>query len=383
MQGKVYFKNLNALRFFAALIVLLYHIGPLKKAYGADGYFGREIFAVDSKVGVLLFFVLSGFLISYLLLQEIKLTGTIDVRAFYIRRILRIWPLYFLIIILSLAVFPNIDMLALKDYSPAMAWERLGIKIFFFCIMMPNLALMLGGNIAYATQTWTIGVEEQFYLLWPWFFKKFKNTFRVCVAVIITYLAILYLLDYFSYVHRYVLDAKVIWEAFPISCLAIGGLYAQLIFTENAITAKIKRVIFTGWFQLIMMAVLIFLVAIQYTFAYCDSELYAVLLGYQVCNFAANPKRLFSLENRLLSYLGKISYGLYMFHPVVIILGLNICMKLEWRSIWILYMVVIALSVGIAAISYHFYESYFIRKKIRYSKVISGDNANATHATPV
>ena len=243
---------------------------------------------------------------------------------------------------------------------------------------MPNLAFMIGGNIPYATQIWTIGVEEQFYLVWPWLFKKIKNKLNIYLTVILGYIALYYLFDYLSDVHKYLSYLKIIWSGFPISCLAIGGLFAQLVFVDTAIAKKIKAVLFSFWFQLIMLVLLVFLIIIKFQFPFCDGECYSFLLGYHVCNLAANPKTIFSLENKVLAYLGKISYGIYMFHPVVIIFGIRIGMLLQFRSIWLLYAVTILLSIGIAAISYHFYEAYFIKRKIRYSKIVTGDNVGGS-----
>jgi peptidoglycan/LPS O-acetylase OafA/YrhL len=362
MNKKIYFKNLNSLRFFAALIVLLSHIGPLKKVYGVTDIFGKEPFYIDAKFGLLLFFVLSGFLITYLLLEELNLKGTINVKAFYIRRALRIWPLYFLTIVLAFFIYPHIDFLVLKGYDMAVIWARAGIKILFFFILMPNLALIFGGNIPYATQSWSIGAEELFYFIWPLLFKKIINKKNIFIVVIIFYTAIYYLLYYSSHVHKYISYLKRIWYGYPLSCLAIGGVFAYLVFVKSERSEKIKKIFFNFWVQIIMLAALLFLI-------------YSFLLGYQVCNFAANPKPVFSLENKLFSYLGKISYGIYMFHPVAIICAVKICLLLHITANWLLYFVILSLTIILAAVCYHFFELYFIKKKLKYSSVISGDNA--------
>ncbi len=93
---KVYFKNLDGLRFIAALLVLIHHAEFFKQdaveGVSAVYYEYTKHFGL---LGVNLFFVLSGFLISYLLMEEQRRTNTINIKNFYIRRILRIWPLYF------------------------------------------------------------------------------------------------------------------------------------------------------------------------------------------------------------------------------------------------------------------------------------------------
>src|SRR5258706_10825177 len=92
---KVYFKNLDGIRFFAALFVLLQHSFGFRKMYTSSGFaFLDKCFEYTGILGVNLFFILSAFLISYLLLMEKDATPTVSYRNFYIRRILRIWPLY-------------------------------------------------------------------------------------------------------------------------------------------------------------------------------------------------------------------------------------------------------------------------------------------------
>src|SRR5690242_21110861 len=106
---KIYFKNLDGMCFFAAFLVILHHaqffkdINPTPLSSVFSPYLEQA-----GKMGVNLFFVLSGFLISYLLFAERQATGTISLKKFYIRRALRIWPLYYaygLIIILVTPFF--------------------------------------------------------------------------------------------------------------------------------------------------------------------------------------------------------------------------------------------------------------------------------------
>ena len=86
------------------------------------------------------------------------------------------------------------------------------------------------------------------------------------------------------------------------------------------------------------------------------------------------PKPIFSLENKLFTYLGKISYGLYMFHPLAIICAVKICLVLNYTKSILVYPLTVAVAIVLAALSYQFFEKYFIKKKVKYSAVVSGDN---------
>ena len=100
-SNKIYFPNLNGIRFIAAFAVILHHLEQFKYLLGYKNNWENPIIHQIGPLGVILFFVLSGFLITYLLLVEEKQTKTISIKSFYMRRILRIWPLYYLIILLN------------------------------------------------------------------------------------------------------------------------------------------------------------------------------------------------------------------------------------------------------------------------------------------
>jgi peptidoglycan/LPS O-acetylase OafA/YrhL len=376
MTNKIYFKNLNSLRFIAALIVLLSHVGQLVNVFGVTENF-KPVYTspIQGELGVILFFALSGFLITYLLLAEQKINDTINVKAFYIRRALRIWPLYFLTIILAIFVFPFINFLVFKGYDAAVIWTGLSWKLFFYCIFMPNIVMDFLGFIPYATHSWTIGAEEQFYFLWPLLFKKVRNKMAIFAGVLIVYLLLYYLLRYFPNENKYSKIGFLIWSRYPISCMAIGGLYAYLAFIKNTAAEKIKSILFTVWVQLLMVLVLVLMALTGYYFKFFNNEIYALLLGYQVYNLAVNPKPVFSLENRLLNYLGKISYGLYMFHPLAIVCAIKLCLLLQYTHSYLLYPLAVVIAVALSAVSYRFFEKYFITKKTKYSAIVSGDNA--------
>src|SRR5205085_6931243 len=106
----VYFANLDALRFFAASAVLFSHIESRKPEYSLPNSFLRQTYINIGSFSVTLFFVLSGFLITYLLLLEKETSKSINIKNFYARRILRIWPLYYLLVLTGLLVVPYVPL---------------------------------------------------------------------------------------------------------------------------------------------------------------------------------------------------------------------------------------------------------------------------------
>lgn len=372
-MNKVYFPNLNGLRFIAAFLVIVHHIEQLKSLFGMENYWSNPFVSVVGKLGVVLFFVLSGFLITYLLLEEEKQMGTISIKDFYIRRVLRIWPLYYLIVILSLFVFPNLDFLDFGGWFQTTS-DNFASKVVLFFLFLPNLALILFSPVPYASQTWSVGVEEQFYLLWPILMKKFRNKETLLLSVIGGYLFIKFghgFINKFWGLNSFFGGFKGMWDTFSIDCMAIGGIFALNLYRKS----PILKILYKRQLQWIVLVLLCFLVGLGVRIPYVHYEFYAILFGILILNLASNPFSILNLENRTLNYLGKISYGLYMFHVLGIVIALKVLGIFRVSNFAFQYGLSIFLTVLLAGLSYNYLEKYFIFKKAKFAKVISGDNA--------
>jgi len=372
---RVYFPNLNGLRFIAALLVIIHHIEQFKSIYGIQNNWQSGVIQILGEQGVSLFFVLSGFLITYLLLEEEKQTGTIKLKDFYIRRILRIWPLYFFIGFLALVVLPQLPMMIIPGYELDFVYRHLQTKMILFLLFLPNLMPYLGGIIPYASQTWSIGTEEQFYLVWPLLMKNIKKH-RVALMLLI--------------IAGYILTARALWSShtdflpfkyyisgywslFNIDLMAIGGLLAILLHTEN----KFLKYIRNNFAFYVSLIVVLYMFKQAVMIEHIYKETYAVLYGIIILNFASNPKIHFNLEARSFNYLGKISYGLYMYHPIALVLTVLLA---KWTGLItniFIYPVGILLTIVLAGLSYRYFETFFLKLKRRYSTVQSGDTVSA------
>jgi peptidoglycan/LPS O-acetylase OafA/YrhL len=166
MKTRIHFSGLNGIRAIAALAVVFDHTTANLFSFGLNNFIfgvqsnGKPITTLLSAYGVTIFFSLSGFLITYLLLEEKKL-GEINVKNFYVRRILRIWPLYYLYIILSL----------ITTFLYDIPFDFMSFPFYIFLMAnIPFIFLRRGFNLA--IHYWSLGVEEQFYSFWPWILKK-------------------------------------------------------------------------------------------------------------------------------------------------------------------------------------------------------------------
>src|SRR6478672_7551315 len=160
---RFYRPELDALRFFAFLGVFIFHAAPrTMDFYNAAGYphwlssllisiFGAGAYGVD------LFFALSAYLITSLLLRERSATGALDLRGFYVRRILRIWPLY-----LAFVAFAAVMAVAIPEQHLPLRY------VAGFSLLSGNWVYVFYGLPAsFAIPLWTVSIEEQFYLAWP------------------------------------------------------------------------------------------------------------------------------------------------------------------------------------------------------------------------
>ena len=161
--ARPFFDNLNGLRFVGALAVLLFHCFSLEREIWGDffqGYWFQKVYLVVGKghLGIILFFVLSGFLITYLLLFENAKTGRINLFNYLMRRFLRVWPMYFLVVLFGFFLFP------ILPYGIETIHEFWRFALFFSNID----EILLGKNdpLNFLSATWTVSVEEQFYLTW-------------------------------------------------------------------------------------------------------------------------------------------------------------------------------------------------------------------------
>ncbi|MDP4630430.1 MAG: acyltransferase [Flavobacteriales bacterium] len=398
MVKKEYFKGLDSLRFFAALAVFFTHVELIKKFTGFGTHWidpeeritkftvfqsvmSKEIdplsplIAYSSALGVVFFFVLSGFLITYLLLKEKESNKTVQIGKFYLRRAFRIWPLYYLIFILGFFVLPNLELFAVPGqdvFFNQNFWGNLLLYAFF----MPNLAFSIYTTaVPNIGQSWSIGVEEQFYLLWPLLLRKSKNVLKPILWIAGSIIALKgILLLSFPFIK---LDALVVIKKFlamsKLECMALGGLGAYVLFNKKE---EVLRIIFKPVTQIMAVVVIpILIYFIPTAFEDVLHLLFSISFLVIILNVAGNEKVLLRFENRVLQYLGRISYGLYMFHVMCIVFTIHILDKyigldndITTAQHILLYGISFLLTVAVSSLSYHIFEKAFIRLKDKYAQ---------------
>jgi len=372
---KIQFPGLNGVRFIAALLVIVDHTELFKSYLDYPTLWANSYSAYLGAFGVSIFFVLSGFLITYLLLEE-QQEAPIRIRHFYYRRILRIWPLYYLIVVLGFFVIPHLDFFQVPIYSSDMG-DSLH-RLLFFVGLAANVAFVYLPTVPFANVLWSVAVEEQFYLFWPHVVRIKRYLLWIMFLLLGGYLALKF---YAGSVDRQ-FELLVIRTRF--SAMIIGGIGAYLVFNQKAVIKFLYHRGVQG--VLLLLFVCMGLDWIEYhSLAWMQDELISLVVCGLILNIASNPSTLISLENGLFAYLGKLSYGLYVYHLFAVVLvlkGLSVIVDLQALPTWMGYSLtlgmILILTIGISHLSYRYFESYFLRKKVRYSAVLSGDMVEGT-----
>ncbi|HWS71406.1 MAG TPA: acyltransferase [Thermoanaerobaculia bacterium] len=360
------FPGLNGLRFFAAIAVVCSHVELLKGYNGFPNAYENVVVYEVGRLAVTFFFVLSGFLITWLLLEERRETGTIAVKKFYVRRILRIWPLYYATVLLAFFLFPHIAVLTMPKMAPAADVAK---TFPLFALFLPQLALSLYPPVAFAEPAWSIGVEEQFYLLWPVLMKRMRSFVTLALVVIGVALAARYGALAIAKANRADAVRLRFWNEVidylyftRIECMAIGGLFAWLHFARRE---RLLRFLYSRWTQTIVYTLTIWRMVTPGDKPIFSYGLYAIAFGMLILNVAGNERSLLRLRARPFEFLGNISFSIYMLHEPAIQLVLRVTGDRNAA----LYAGSLALTIAFATASYFFIERPFLRWKSRYEIV--------------
>lgn len=352
----MYYNQINGIRFIAVIFVIFHHtIGNEIEKIFNFGFFG-----------VNLFFVLSGFLISEKLILE-KLKGTSDkviIKNFFFRRLLRIFPLYFLYLIICYIIVPN-------EFSHYTFW---------LITFSTNFWITLNNELTfwYLTHLWSIALEEQFYLFWPFIIifipiRKLIYFFLVviCFAVIFRWYSTLHFNNFKLYNYT-MLHTN-------LDSLGIGALLAY--FKQFNIKLLYKILNNKTFFLLILIILLLNYKLDNLLSKEIFNKLLVAILSFYIIGKAS--LNIFSsflkkfLQNKIIEYLGKISFGIYIYHILVwgefgpkIISIWNTIMNDDTNSLTrklIVFTSVSLFTFLIASFSFEFFEKKFLVYKNKFT----------------
>ena len=373
------FLALDGLRGVAVLLVVLAH-GT--QVHGSQERLLPETLKFNGGwIGVVVFFVLSGFLITHLLVEERTRTGQISLTRFYVRRALRIWPLYFTVLGVYVFVLPLFDpgnfgsiynANSLRDYYYLLAYP------FFLQNYLVNDSSVHFWGIELF---WSLAVEEHFYLFWPLLLVALRGRWLVPTLAGLM-------------IATFSLRALTRLEVLPpgnygvqqmthtaLDGLAAGCIVACLYHWRPGVLKAFSR---RRWLYLLGWALLLFLVWA----ALKQLPLFPTLPeeGYYRITLAAlastvivacvvggaGPTTYPFLCSRPLTYVGKVSYGMYVLHPIVLLYVAQVVTYLgllHGAGYFVAIIAYLAIVIGVAGLSFRFFEAPILRFKERFARV--------------
>ena len=343
--------GLDGLRAIAAFMVVFYHFG---------------IPFVSGGIGVLMFFVLSGFLITWLLLRENDGMGTVSLRKFYVRRSLRIFPAFYCYAIILFGV------VFIRRHA-RIVWPQALAALFY----VGNYYQALNGdpNTGFS-HTWSLAIEEQFYVLWPMTFLLLRRNYkRMSQFLAGAILAIWVYREALVFIFH--VDQRYIYEAFDTRAdhLLIGCLLA-VVLKAGMFPRFWNWIAVRSWAAVVVAALLALSSALEYIYGHSYRDAISFVISPVLV--AIWITQLIALRGAPLwrwtswvwvRYLGRISYSVYLYQQLLV----DVPKKLLTHLPVVLQLAAtVALIVAVASMSHYFVERPFLRLKERFRQTAAG-----------
>lgn len=379
-KAKIFFPNLDGLRFISFFVVFLYHGYMSLLSYLGDSspktFAAVKFLFKHGNLGVNFFFVLSGFLITYLLIKEKEFTGRIHVGNFYVRRILRIWPLYYLCVAIGFIGFAYIKKMS---GQPVLESANPWYYIFFAANFDFMHTWPVRPDAEMISILWSVAVEEQFYLTWPLILgllplKYFRYIFPAIMAFSLIFRSFHTGDNDHEFAIRYFHTFAVIGD------MALGGLFAYLVSYENKfklfVTEMSKPLIALLYILTLGVTLFkdqLFVPGVPVVF---ERLVIASLFGMIILEQNYAKHSLFKMSRfKTISNLGVYTYGLYCLHFIGLYLAVKVmnALQLDGTKVWVSFSMMalaLGLSIIISLLSYHLFEKWFLKLKDRFAFIV-------------
>jgi peptidoglycan/LPS O-acetylase OafA/YrhL len=335
-----YFPLLDGLRCLSIVAVVAFHAGILSRGYE----------------GVSLFFVISGFLITTILLREQSITGGISLKRFYLRRTFRIFPLYYAILALYVV------LVIVVEKQSAVSYQFRG-NIPYFLTYTSNWFVSLDSDRIVFFFAWSLATEEQFYLFWPWVIKAGAGA-GSAVATMLGLLMLHYGVEFAAANGALApssLFTRVLMSVSPAICL---GAIAAILVHRRTTFRLIQRCIGWRWSASAALAAMLLALAFDATPAW----IVYLAMTWLVLSCALRPDHQplgQVLTNPFVKHVGIVSYGIYLMHMLCINIARGLLHTHDGPLVFVL---ALAVSIAAATLSYRFFESPFLRWKDRLAR---------------
>lgn len=348
-----YFPNLDVLRFVLALFVLIFHVPEISKNAGLSFYNDLPFFQRGTEA-VYWFFVMSGFLLSLLANKEVSI-GRFSILRFLMRRVFRIWPVYLLVSLFGLLFYYIILPLLHIPFENNADFTTAFLLQFFFLSNVLHAFYDPGGIL---TITWSVSVEEQFYLFFP-FLVYFVYRITILKRVVIASLFLVICSIYFMLPPVGTMMHQL---GLYIELFLTGIIAAEFFYAVSKWNASFRNLLLA--FSLLLFFMLFFTdMLLLPGNPFLWRMLNGIAAAVMVLALSTVEKKC-SIQWLLLG--GKISYGIYMYHMIVITGLVFIFQKLPIRGFSMILAINILCMVFtylLALLSYRLYETKFLKMK--------------------
>jgi peptidoglycan/LPS O-acetylase OafA/YrhL len=343
------FGALDALRAVSILAVIWHHAGgdSVSLALAQHGFLGVDMF-----------FAISGFLIVTLLLRERESHGTIDLGRFYVRRALRIFPVYYALLLVLTVV---LGVLKPGASLAGPFFEKLPYYLTYTSNWLPDVTLL--------AITWSLATEEQFYLVWPPLEKYLRR--NVVLALLGLFVIVNQALNFqlcASYWPEWLVASRQHLEILQITFtpICLGVMLAHVLHDPRSYTV-VRRIAGSGWSQLVAGALLV-------ACASCSGDIAGwPRLGVQVAMTWLLATCVVREDHALQSFtalvplkrIGVVSYGMYLYHPFTLHVTHAVFSRLGLDSAVVRFGLCTAATYIASELSYRYYESAFLSLKDR------------------
>jgi peptidoglycan/LPS O-acetylase OafA/YrhL len=355
MDNRIYFSKLDSLRFIAFFLVIWQHAFSPSFSKLTDNYIFQEIIkklTFTGGIGVHIFFVISGFLITFLMIKEEENVGRIKVKHFYIRRFLRIWPLYYIVMLLGIFILPlffgtfTFNASMVKNLIFLNNFDKIGIQI-------PNIGI-----------AWSVAIEEQFYICWPIIFTLIKDK-----RLLIAFSLIGFILSTIFVITN---PSQAYFHTFANVRFLMIGCVGAILYSNNRV--QLNGLFYNRYLNtnstLILIVFFIVLSPFSAIIIFLSQFILPVLYLIIVINMVAQGQ---AKRISFISRMGKYTYGMYLYHPLIIIFT-----KIGFDSIKIDYIgnsygnflmasLSFILTIVVSFISYEYLEKKILRYKSNFA----------------
>ena len=349
-----FFPSLDGIRCFCILAVLWHHSMAQVLPWQ---FFDRGFLGVD------MFFILSGYLIVTLLLREKDRYGSISLSAFYARRTLRIFPIYYLLVFGT-----GVVTLFLSEDS---ATRRATNEIFGYAVTYTM-------NFAPASESvyshlWSLSIEEQFYLLWPLAEKRLARTAMAPLLLLLFGLVVLADTGAF---HGHETDGLP-WRLLirgPFANAIVWGVLLAHLLHDPAWYERIRRMLRWRWSSVLILVLLLSVLAIPGQRHPWPALATHVLMTLFLAACLVRPRNPLApiLNFKPIAYVGVVSYGIYLYHMHVRHFCVALMHSFGAASPWLTFVLMTAASIGVASLSYHFLELPILAHRSRFVRTEAG-----------